>query len=147
FLNPLYIDVGAVAEFREQDAEGASADIERLRAAELVDYTAVAQLKLTLLQAAYRNFVAGGSEARGMDFEAYRKERGRSLEEFAAFEVLCGIHGGCWWDWPTEARQASDLLLRDTRRSHPDEVGFHEYLQWNADRQLGHCRDLAQRRG
>jgi len=147
FLNPLYIDVGAVAESRDQDAAGASANIERLRAAELVDYTAVAQLKLTLLRAAYRNFVAGGSEARRTDFAAYRKERGRSLEEFAAFEVLRGIHGGCWWDWPTEARWASDSLLRDTRRSHPDEIGFHEYLQWNADRQLGHCRDLAQRRG
>jgi 4-alpha-glucanotransferase len=147
FLNPLYIDVSAVDEFREQDSAGFSAEIERLCAAELLDYTMVAQLKLTLLRAAYRNFVASGSEARRADFETYRKERGRALEAFAAFETLHHIHPGVWSDWPVEARRASDVLLRDTRRSHPDDVGFHEYLQWNAERQLGRCRDLAQRRG
>jgi len=147
FLNPLYIDVGAVDEFRDQDAAVYSAEIERLRAADLVDYTAVARLKLTLLRAAHREFVANGSQARRTDFEAYRKERGRRLEAFATFEALRGIHAGGWWDWPAEARQASDVLLRDTRKSRPGEVGFHEYLQWNAERQLGRCHDLARRRG
>jgi 4-alpha-glucanotransferase len=147
FLNPLYIDVAALEEFHDADASGLAADIERLRAAELVDYDAVARLKLILLRAAYGNFLTGGSDARRADFEAYRAERGRALQGFAAFETLRGIHGGGWWDWPNEARQASDAVLRDLRASHGDEVGFHEYLQWNAERQLGHCRDVARRRG
>jgi len=147
FLNPLYLDVEAVEEFSAHDMAAHAADIERLRNAALVDYPAVAQFKLVLLRATYRNFTAGGSAARRADFESYRQLQGRALEAFAVFETLRGLHSGGWWDWPAEARQASDVLLRDVRNSHADEVGFHEFLQWNAERQLGRCRDVANRRG
>lgn len=146
FLNPLYIDVTKVVEYRDDDAAGFAADIERLRAAELVDYAAVVRIKLALLRAAYRNFAANGSAARRADFQAYRNERGRALEAFAVFETLRGLHPGGWPDWPVELRQASDAVLREVRREHPDEVAFHEFLQWHAERQLAGCSELARQR-
>ena len=56
-------------------------------------------------------------------------------------------HSGAWPEWPEEWRQPSDDALRRLRESHPDELGFHEFLQWNAERQLERCRDIARRRG
>ena len=45
-----------------------SPDIARLRDAELVDYSAVAALKIAALRAAYRSFAANGSDERRQDF-------------------------------------------------------------------------------
>src|SRR4029079_3763509 len=100
FLNPLAIDVEAIEEFGGGDAATWSVEIARLRDAELVDYAAVARLKLDTLRAAYRNLAASGNAARRADFEAYRAERGRTLQCFAAFETLRHQHSGTWRDWP-----------------------------------------------
>ena len=147
FLNPLYIDVEAIPEFDRGHAESLAQEITRLRKAELVDYPAVAAVKLAALRAAYRMFVANGSQERRQDFESYRHERGRALECFAAFETLRQTHSGAWWEWPEQWRTPSDDALRRLRLSHPDDIGFHEFLQWNAERQLERCRDIARARG
>ena len=147
FLNPLAIDVEAIDEFDRGHAAAWSEASACLRDAELVDYAAVARLKLDALRAAYRNFAASDSVARRADFEAYRADRGRALQCFAAFETLRRMHAGAWWDWPEPWRTPSDDSLRRLRESHPDEIGLHEFLQWNAERQLGRCQELARRRG
>ena len=86
FLNPLYVDVEAIEEFQLDRVANLAQGIERLRAAELVDYAAVAALKLGALRDAYLSFASSGSAVRRADFEAYRRERGRPLECFAASE-------------------------------------------------------------
>src|SRR6185312_14916160 len=111
------------------------------------DYAAVAALKLTALRAAHRAFAANGSADRRRDFDSYRERRGRALQCFAAFETLRGRLPGAWWEWPQEWRKPDDDLLRRLRDTEPDELGFHEFLQWNAERQLQRCRDVASRRG
>lgn len=146
FLNPLYIDVEALEEFGGSDS-AASAALERLRASPLVDYPAVAELKLAALRVAYWNFTVSGNTARRQDFVAYRSERGRELEYFATFETLRGKFPTAWQEWPEEWRQSSDQTLRAARAQYADEIGFHEYLQWNAERQLGRCRTIARERG
>jgi 4-alpha-glucanotransferase len=144
FLNPLYIDVEAIEEFRSIVP---ARELERLRAGELVDYAAVAELKLAALREAHQNFATHGSDARKKDFESYRQERGDALARFAAFEMLRGKYPGAWWGWPVGWRQPDKETLRKLRESDADEFGFHEFLQWNAERQLAHCRDVAKRRG
>jgi 4-alpha-glucanotransferase len=104
-------------------------------------------VKRAALRAAYRMFVANGSQERRQDFASYRHERGRELECFAAFEALRQTHSGAWWDWPEEWRTPGDDALRRLRHSQPDDIGFHEFLQWNAERQLERCRDMARARG
>ena len=142
FLNPLYIDVEAVEEFDSKSRP----DLAVLDC-ELVDYPAVARQKIASLRETYRSFRAKSSGTRRDDFAAYRAERGRELECFAAFEVLRHRHAGPWWDWPEPWQQPSDDALRRLREDEPDEIGFHEFLQWNAERQLAACRDIARRRG
>src|SRR6185437_13172549 len=54
---------------------------------------------------------------------------------------------GAWPEWPDEWRKPDDDALRRLREREAEEVGFHEFLQWNAERQLQRCRDIAARRG
>jgi 4-alpha-glucanotransferase len=145
FLNPLYIDVEAIEEFQPDPAF--TRDMERLRATELVDYPGVAALKRGALRAAYLSFVSSGSAVRRADFEAYRRERGRPLEAFAAFETLRGQFPGAWPDWPEPWQKPADEVLRRLHQSYPGEIAFHEFLQWNAERQLKACCGLARTLG
>jgi 4-alpha-glucanotransferase len=147
FFNPLYIDVEALDEFDHKHAASVADDIARLREAELVDYPAVARVKLAALRRAYLNFCDSGNAARRQDFAAYRAERGHALERFAAFEVLRQKHSGPWWEWPEGWRKPTGDTLDKLRASEPRELGFHEFLQWNAERQLARCRDVARARG
>jgi 4-alpha-glucanotransferase len=147
FLNPLYIDVEALDEFDRGHAAGIAEDVARLRDADLVDYPAVAKLKLAALRAAYRKFRAGGSRERKADFAAYCAERGRPLNCFAAFETLRQQHSGPWWEWPERWRKPGDDILSQLREREPEEFGFHQFLQWCAERQLERCRDIARSRG
>jgi 4-alpha-glucanotransferase len=147
FLNPLYIDVEAVDDVRPGFGTDASAEIARVRASTMVDYPAVAKLKLAILRQCYERFLQCGSEARRRDLDAFRAEQGHALMRFAAFETLRAHHSGAWQDWPDDCRRPSDELLDRLRREYAAEIGFHEYVQWIADRQLAHCRDVAQRRG
>jgi len=147
FLNPLYIDVEAVEEFDRGHAVSIALDIARLRNADLIDYSAVAALKIAALRVAYRSFAASGSRERRRDSAAYRQERGRELENFAAFETLRAQHSGAWWEWPEQWRAPTDDALRRLRQSNADEIGFHEFLQWNAERQFERCNNIARQRG
>jgi 4-alpha-glucanotransferase len=143
FINPLYIDVERVPGFQASQIESLRQEIDRLRDGELVDYLAVAKVKLSALRIAHREYVRRNERSTRKDFEAFRRDGGRELALFAAFETLRGMHSGAWPDWPDEWRMPDDSVLRRLRQSHADEMAFHEFLQWSADCQLAHCRDVA----
>lgn len=147
FLNPLYIDVEAVPEFDRRRVAGRTAEIERLRASELVDYLGVARLKLAALEVAYRRFCTRGRRERRAAFEAYRRDRGAALERFVAFETLRNRHPGAWGEWPEQWRGPDQAALQSLREAAPDDLGFREFLQWTAESQLQQCSEIARRRG
>lgn len=148
FLNPLYIDPEQVpglspawlAQHREQ--------LDRARQGSLIDYAAVAELKVAALREAFADFRAGGDAARS-DFEAFRQQRGALLERFACFEVLRRQFGSLpWWQWPEEWRHPEDKRIRDFRNGpRRADVEFVEFVQWCASTQLTSCADLAAKRG
>ena len=140
FLNPLYIDLGAVPEFRE--IARFHADVEALRATELVDYPRVAALKDAALRLAFDVFCSENNAARRLAFDLFRKERGDALERFAAFETLRERHGAPWTQWAEEFHRPEPSMLAELRASSPD-MEFHEFVQWIADDQLRACRDRA----
>jgi len=143
FINPLYIDVTLAPGFKPRQIESFKAEIERLRNSELVDYLAVARLKRAALHVACRDFFTLRDASAKADFEAFCREGGRELALFAAFETLRGLHPGNWPEWPEEWRVPSHAVVDHLRQNHGGEMAFHEYLQWVADRQLAHCRDVA----
>ncbi|MGJ5132553.1 4-alpha-glucanotransferase [Bradyrhizobium oligotrophicum] len=145
FLNALYVDVEQAPGF----ARGPGSKVlEPLRQAELVDYKGVAALKWPALRAAFDAFMAAPDAAAAAEFKAYRAERGELLARFTCFEVLRHRFQKPWWDWPEEWRQP-DAARCAALLSGPDrrEAEFIAYVQWLAERQLRHCRDLAHRLG
>jgi 4-alpha-glucanotransferase len=145
FLNPLYIDVTAAPGFSGSIDGELADDLARLRAASLVDYAGVARAKMQALRRCYRRFCEQPQDED--DFAAFRQQRGPGLERFAAFETLRQKFQSCWWAWPEPWRQPDTETLRALRLSDADEIGFHQYAQWVADRQLAACQQLARRRG
>jgi 4-alpha-glucanotransferase len=147
FVNPLYIDVEAVPEFRRTDMQGLARKRNRLRATEFVDYSAVARLKLAALRAAYGRFCMHGSPDRREAFDGYCQDRGVEFQRFAAFETLRRRYRGPWWEWPKPWRKPDEAALRSLREAEPLEFGFQQFLQWNAETQLQRCTDIARNRG
>jgi 4-alpha-glucanotransferase len=147
FLNPLYIDLEAVPEFPGLAAAGLTREVARLRSAAMVDYTGVAAAKLAGLRLAFRRFRERASAHRLEDFAAFRREQGRALTLFASFEALRRKFGHDWRDWPSAWRRPDESALDEARRSAGDEVEFHEFVQWVADRQLRACHVKARSLG
>jgi 4-alpha-glucanotransferase len=142
FLNPLYIDVTAAPGFPGLAEMGVVDEVSRLQSTRMVDYAAVAQLKMRALRAAYRGFRKQLDVT--PDFAEFRRERGAALERFAAFETLRPRFADmAWWDWPPEWREPSEHALAALRQTSDDEIGFQEFVQWVADRQLRRCDELA----
>jgi 4-alpha-glucanotransferase len=145
FLNPLYIDLDAVPEFPGAEAAGLDDAVARLRAADLVDYRGIGDAKARALHLAYRQFLDRPHPARKTDFEAFRSERGDALTRFAAFETLRRRFGRVWWEWPDEWRRPGPTAINALRAEAAEQIGYHEYVQWLADRQLAACQAEARR--
>jgi 4-alpha-glucanotransferase len=144
FLNPLYIDVAALPELPADFIDTHAAAIEAARDAVLVDYAAVAELKLAGLRAAFDAFRTSASPERRADFEDFRHARGETLSRFACFEALRARLKGPWWEWPQPWTSPDEAAL-DALRQGADAAGiaFVAFVQWCADRQLAACRDRA----
>ncbi|MFN3077164.1 MAG: 4-alpha-glucanotransferase [Alphaproteobacteria bacterium] len=149
FLNPLYLDVTAVPEFAECDkakkrfaTKKFTQRLEAARATPLVDYPAVAGLKSEILEMLYAWFEAkhpAGAKAdeRRKDFEAFVATGGQPLRRFAIYQALTDVHEGRTWSmWPLTYQSADTPEVEAFAREHEDRVGYHLYLQWEADRQL-----------
>ncbi|WKA30102.1 4-alpha-glucanotransferase [Bradyrhizobium roseum] len=146
FLNALYIDVEKLPEFQPDAGSGEA--LARLRAGEAVDYVGVAALKWQALRAAFAAFKTSANRDRQQDFDAFRAERGDLLSHFACFEALRHKFGKPWWEWPEEWRQPDEGRCAALRRGEDaGEIEFVEFVQWNADRQLGAAADLAKKLG
>jgi 4-alpha-glucanotransferase len=148
FLNPLYIDVEQLPEFKLADLPGVEKAAALLRDAELIDYHAVADLKWRALRIAFERFRAAPEATRRAAFEAFRRDRAPLLTRFACFETLRHKFAKPWWEWPAEWQHPDDDRCAQLRDG-PDgaEIEFVEFVQWCADDQLRACHDLAALRG
>ncbi len=148
FLNPLYVDVERIPELAHDTASRNRETLTRLRALDVVDYVAVAELKWSALRLAFEHFTSSPALERRRDFDQFRKERGALLQRFACFEVLRHRFGIPWWEWPEEWRRPSEAKCADMRAGADGrEIEFIEFVQWTADRQLQACKDFAGRLG
>jgi 4-alpha-glucanotransferase len=148
FLNALYVDVEKIPEFRSGDFSRDSETLARLRQSDIVDYIGVAELKWRALRFAFEKFRTDPAVGRQQDFDNFRAERAPLLSRFACFEVLRHKFLKPWWEWPEEWRQPDEAKCARLRAG-PDrtEIEFVEFVQWNADRQLGACQRRAKTLG
>ncbi|HYG89575.1 MAG TPA: 4-alpha-glucanotransferase [Azospirillum sp.] len=155
FLNPLYIDVTAVPELMACEdvpariaSEAFQRELVQARDSEMVDYAAVARLKLPLLERMFRAFREAAPTARRMAFEAFRRERGESLERYCTFQALRERFDGQGWPWwPEEYRDPTAHAVRQFAAENRERIDFLAWLQWVADCQLEAAAGQARARG
>ncbi len=148
FLNTLYTDVTSVLEYKDcPDLHAMSAgSLSALREMRLVDYPGVAAIKLQAFERLYQSFCSNHraqGDARARAFEAFRRAGGMDLERFAIFSALDEhfwkevSRQRSWREWPEAYRDPASQAVIAFAQGHHDRIQFHQYLQWEADRQLG----------
>jgi (1->4)-alpha-D-glucan 1-alpha-D-glucosylmutase len=160
FLNVLYIDPDAMQALtisptaRAHIAEPAFQEqLQMLRDATLVDYEAIAHIKREVFRLIFTDFAT--LCAREPDhpvvqsFAHFAKERGEVLRRFAIYQALScqpGF-GDNWMSWPEEFRDPGGTAAHEFAKSDPLAVAYHEFLQWEADTQLGATANAARAAG
>jgi len=152
FLNVLYLDIEAIPDFSECEsvvkqvrADTFQAQLRALRAEEMVQYAAVAALKLPVLEklcAYFRKHHLDRETDRGRDFRAFQAEHGVALHRQALFEALqahfkakdASIWG--WPAWPEAYRNPESPEVARFCEKNREKVEFYAYLQWQAHLQL-----------
>lgn len=161
FINPLYLDIEAIAEFK-YCAEARKAvrikafqtRLKQLRATQFVDYSAVAEIKLSILQQLFQQFYQhewqNPDSKRAQGLRDFQQQQGKALHHHALAEALQEwFHGwdpNCsgWPDWLPSYRQPDSELCQQFAQEHPAQILFYQYLQWQAHEQLNDCKIKAQ---
>ncbi len=147
FLNPLCIAIDGFAGLSDADRK----TLQVARDSELVDYDAVTRLKRLALDEQFKQFQVGhlgtGSE-HAIAFEAFSRERGERLENFALFEALSEAMVGrglsCGWQgWPEDFREMHSSAVGLFREQNGERILFHKWLQWVASDQLARAQKRA----
>lgn len=163
WLNPLYISLPAVPEYaqardlkallKESDTQ---TRLEACRAADSIDYGTVVDLKVRALRAVFEAFrektLTAKPGPRGRAFLAFCEEGGSFLDRFATFQALCvhigkGKPAGDWRQWPVEYRHPMTEAVDKFRAENEDEILFHKFLQFEADRQLADVAAICEEAG
>ena len=146
FLNPLYIAIDALDPEVRADPR-----LDALRAAPLVEYRDVAQIKLEALARLHGKFLRSGAAAKKR-FEDFCAARGDALYAFALYEALSEHlvaegHPAGWHGWPEEYRQRDSEAVKRFARSHARRIDFHRWLQFVAEEQLRRAQERARAAG
>lgn len=153
WLNPLYIAVDELPSFASQpDLES---EVAALRETDLVDYPAVAAVKLRVLRDLFGAWRGGGGAGAPYDaaaFDDFRREGGESLRLHALFETLSAdmVSRGLsadWRGWPEEMQDRGSAAVQSFVQSRTDDIEFQIWLQWLAHVQLNEVVSVAKDAG
>ncbi|HEY4174909.1 MAG TPA: 4-alpha-glucanotransferase, partial [Rhodopila sp.] len=143
FLNPLYAAPGLVL--------GSAPSTPAPPSSGLIDWPEAAAAKYASLRTLFDSFLQGDSwdGPLGADFARYRADGGILLRDHACFEALQTLHTSSrnWRDWPADLRDPRSTAVNHFIEAQPDEVLFHEFLQWVSDRSVAATQDIARQAG
>ncbi len=130
--NPLHLRVEEVPGLAgTPEVEALAAAGRALGADRRVDRDQVWRLKAAALEWAWDRL---GQEP---NFERWRALQGPVLPAYATFCALAEVHPGPWTAWPEELRHPQSSAVAAFAADHARRVGFHQWLQWLLDCQLG----------
>ncbi len=135
FRNPLYLRVEEIDGAREVDGlDELARHGRRLNRERLIDRDHVYRIKLRALEAIWARVRRRADAA----FDAYVRETGALLTEYATFCALTERFGRGWHAWPAAYRKPGAPLVRkaSTDATVADRIRFHTWLQYQIDRQL-----------
>ncbi|AOW84763.1 4-alpha-glucanotransferase [Vibrio mimicus] len=163
WLNILYIDVSSVPEFAlsaEAQQKVGSPEfqqrLQKVRDAHWVNYSEVAELKLSVLPLLFAEFKKRHLDKhsdRAHAFLNFVEQGGESLLHQAAFDALhAQLHAedASVWGWPVfpeKYRRFDSSAVQKFIDEQKDQVHLYMYLQWIADAQIHEAQSLAEEKG
>lgn len=150
FFNPLYLRVEDIPEYGYLAPE-ARAEVERLgarlhganRVADLLDRATAFDAKLAALRLV---FAVPRSRSRELQYERFRAELGRGLDDFALWSALAETLPPSSPEWAA-ASSPSSPRADELREELADRIEFHRWLQWLCDEQLERAQRGAKQAG
>ncbi len=159
FFNVLYaapeLVLGSEAVRKAADRSGLQAEAERLEQLELIDWPALAKLRLRLLRTLHLDFRTADNDLRER-FDAFRREGGEALENHCRFEALHasftqGDASPSWQHWPQQYRDPKNPAVAEFAERHAQDVEFYAFTQWLASEGLAaaqrQCRESGMKIG
>jgi 4-alpha-glucanotransferase len=131
----------------QQVLHDARAEVAALQASVTVPYQRHREVLRHRLEALFKAFRAEATPAARAEFSAFRAERGEPLLQFALFEALTAIHGDDWRKWPVDLKDKHPRAIAKAHHALSEQVAFHAWQQWVADRQLGAAQARAKSAG
>ena len=150
FVNPLYLRVEDIPEVAylgaaERAAVAALASVgTALNRTETIDRDSAWAAKSAALRVV---FDAGLKSRRQREFEAYCEREGQGLVDFATWCAIGVVHGMPWPTWPEELQDPASDAVAQFRETHPNEIDFYRWLQWQLEEQLATTQRLAKAAG
>jgi 4-alpha-glucanotransferase len=152
-IDPIFISVHAVDEFRAIGGEQAMGEAWREQLAEArrapaIDHALVRRVKEAALRAAFGEFVRRRAQP-GYDaapaFQAWATAEAWWLDDYATFRALHARESDRpWTEWPKALRLRNPMALAVARVELATEVLYRKWLQWVADTQWRHAKAAAQ---
>ncbi|MBV8915175.1 MAG: 4-alpha-glucanotransferase, partial [Acetobacteraceae bacterium] len=124
-----------------------TAETAQLECQELADWPTASRIRFAALRAAFDRM----TQAERDELARFRAERGDALETHARFEALHAAQFACgrwhWREWPGELRDPRNPAVAAFAETDAENVAFHAYMQWRADRSLAAAQDAAKAAG
>ncbi|WP_422135129.1 MULTISPECIES: 4-alpha-glucanotransferase [unclassified Endozoicomonas] len=159
FINPLYIDITAVPDFRECDEARTRFEepelkeqLQRARDQEYVDYSLVAWLKFGFLNTLFEHFYQqhlNPESSRGKAFLDFCRNRGPALEQHALYEAIyehykkLNINNWGWPCWEPLFQNPESSAVKAFASDNRKRIQYYMYLQWLAEDQLAKAQEAA----
>ena len=117
----------------------------------LIDWPAASAAKYALLRTTFDSFLDGTDwdGPLGADFARFRADGGPLLMEHACFEALqaARMPQRDWRAWPADLRDPRGVAVAFFAASQPEEILFHQFLQWISDRSVVAAQGIARQAG
>jgi 4-alpha-glucanotransferase len=157
FRNPIYLRVDDILELAHDDAARAmiaqpefQRQLEELRSANMLDYGRIVALRAPVLERLHRTFesreLAQYTE-RGRAYLSYVEREDPQLTQFATYMAIAEQEGPDARAWPEELRDSRSPAVAQRREELRHRVGYHVWLQFELDRQLGEAAHRAAEAG
>jgi len=163
FLNTIYIDVNQVPNFEEckeanykVNSKEFQQSINQVNQSDLIDYRHSAWLKYQILELLYADFLKKHIDKKSelsKEYFDFVNRSGTGLKTLATFDALYeyfrakdeNLYG--WTDWPTEYQTPNSKAVNQFQKQYSERVGYFQFIQWIADRQLHQVEMRAKKEG
>jgi 4-alpha-glucanotransferase len=132
FRNLIYLHIEHIPGGRDlgELSNAMAGEAAKLNQVPLVEWDRILALKSRALSLLWERFQSD------LKFDAYCREQGQSLQEYAAYCVLAEEFGADFRGWPAQYRLPSSGAVQAFIAARAERLRFHQWVQWQLDQQL-----------